>query len=385
MNHNPAGIDGERLARVGVRIEADIAAGRYDGAALRVGRGGQELLDLRLGWADRANARPLGADDVFVSMSIGKQFTNVLALERVERGLMSLDMQVAELLPAFRKPGLRAVTLFHLLTHTSGILASVPSLPPEVLMDTARFTAYIAALPLQSRPGERVNYSILAAHAVIGEMLKAVDGGERSLSRIMAEDLFAPLGMHSTSLGGRDDLLPRVCPVVARYSERGLFDPAELEGLGQLIQLPGCEIPAGGFLTSIDDLHRFTHMLLAGGEIDGVRLLSPRTLDYCSGNFTADKPNVLFDYTRAARGWEPWPANIGIGFFVRGGGITPGPISNFSSPATLCGWGAGSSGFWADRRNDLCFSFLSTGLMEDSHHIQRLQRLSDLVVCSLTD
>ncbi len=377
-------LDPARLHRIGSRIDADIEAGRYDGAAIRVAHRGTIVHQGVHGWAHRGSGRRLQHGDVFVSMSIGKQFTNVLALDRVERGLLSLDLHIGEVLPAFATPELRAMTLFHLLTHTSGILAAVPYVPPEVLMDSARLSGFIAGLRPESAPGERVNYSIIAAHSVLAEVLRAVDEGRRDFTTMIAQDLFTPLGMIDTSLGPRADLLDRVCPVVACYREPGLFVPEELEGLGQLILVPGCEIPAGGFLTTIDDLHRFAQMLANGGELEGTRILSPRTIDYCARNFTGNKPNGLFDYTRGFRGWEPWPANIGIGFFVRGEGLTPGPISNFCSPRTLCGWGAGSSCFWVDRDNELSFSFLSTGLMEDSHHIQRLQRLGDLVMASMT-
>jgi CubicO group peptidase (beta-lactamase class C family) len=65
--------------------------------------------------------------------------------------------------------------------------------------------------------------------------------------------------------------------------------------------------------------------------------------------------------------------------------VLPGPMSNLSSPRSFAGWGAGSSCFWVDPELDLTFSFLSTGLMEETYHIERLQRLADLVVTSLVD
>ena len=68
-----------------------------------------------------------------------------------------------------------------------------------------------------------------------------------------------------------------------------------------------------------------------------------------------------------------------------GEGVQPGPMSNLSSPRTFCGWGAGSTCFWVDPQMDLSFAFLSTGLMEETYHLERLQRLADLVVTSLTD
>ncbi len=379
------GIDTARLARVGARIESDIAAGRCHGAAIRVGRHGRTVLDGVYGYADRAAGRRLTRDAVFVSMSIGKQFTNVLVLNRIERGDLHLHQTVGDVLPGFRGRGKREITLFHLLTHTSGIQSAIPQVPFEVMIDTARLTEYVAGLRPESVPGERVNYSVIAAHAVMAEMVKRVDGGQRSFARIIAEDLFGPLGMRHTSLGPRADLMPRACPVVACYDEPGMFAPRDLTDLGQALQVENCEIPAGGFFTTIDDVDRFAQMLGNGGALDGVRILSPRTLDYCTRNFTGERPNALFDYARDFRGWAPWPANIGIGFFVRGEGILPGPLSNLSSAQTFCGWGAGSTCFWVDRAMGLTFAFLSTGLMEDSHHIERLQTLADLVVTSLVD
>jgi CubicO group peptidase (beta-lactamase class C family) len=215
--------------------------------------------------------------------------------------------------------------------------------------------------------------------------VRRVDTRGRAFGRIIREDLFEPLGMRETSLGPRADLVEKLCPVVARYEEPGMFYPAEVAGVGQVVLMEGAEVPAGGFLTTSADLHRFTTMLANGGELDGVRLLSPHTLRYCARNHTGERRNVLFDYARDTRGWAPWPANIGIGFFVRGEGIQPGPLSNFSSPQTFCGWGAGSTCFWVDPVSGLAFSFLSTGLMEETWHCERLQRLADLVVTSLVD
>lgn len=379
------GFDGGRLARLPARIDGDIAAGRYHGAALRVTRHGEPVYAGVHGYADAAHQRPLRAEDVFVSFSIGKQFTNVMVLNRVEQGLLHLDMNIGDVIPGFRGRGKRHMKLWHLLSHTSGILSAIPAVPPEVMTSVHRLTEHVASLRPDTLPGEKVNYSIIAAHAVLGELLCRVDGAGRGIARILAEDLFQPLGMTDTCLGPRPDLVARLCPVSTCYDEPGMFHPAEVAAVGAVVMMEGCEIPAGGFLTTIADVDRFARMLRGGGALDGVRLLAPATLTYCTRNFTGDRPNGLFDYALDTRGWPAWPANIGLGFFVRGEGVLPGPMSNFSSPRAFAGWGAGSTCFWVDPEFDLTFSFLSTGLMEETYHIERLQRLADLVLTSIVD
>jgi len=379
------GFDPERLHQVGRSIDADIQAERCDGAVVVIARHGRPALVEARGFADRSAGRTLATDDVFVSMSIGKQFVNALVLQRVERGELRLHAPIAELLPEFDQRGKGRITLFHLLTHTSGVPSQPPPLAPEDLADVAAITAFAASAPLESLPGERVTYSILAAHAVLGALLLRVDGGGRSLATLMADDLFRPLGMDHTHLGPRDDLLKRMCPVVARYTEPGLFDPSEVEALAQVICLPGAEIPAGGFLTVASDVQRFAEMLRRGGELDGHRVLSPAMVELATRNHTGDRPNSLMDYTADLRGWDPWPAYIGLGFFVRGEAVVPGPLPSLAGARCFGGWGAGSTAFWIDRDRDLTFSFLSTGLMEDSRHIERVARLSDAVLAAVID
>jgi CubicO group peptidase (beta-lactamase class C family) len=132
-------------------------------------------------------------------------------------------------------------------------------------------------------------------------------------------------------------------------------------------------------------LFRFAEMLRRGGELDGARILSPAMIELVQINQTGDLPNSLMDYTYAFRGWEPFPAYLGLGFFLRGEGIHPTPFGALASPETFGGLGAGSTCFWIDPIRDLSYAFLSSGLMEDSYSIERHQKLADLVFAALTD
>ena len=377
------GFDTDRLARVGEAIQRDIDAGRCHGVALMVARRGHVMIDMVAGFADRQSGRHLDRDAVFASMSVGKQFTNVLALTLVEKGVLRLHSPVAEVIPEFAVLGKERVNLFHLLTHTSGVASAIPMVPPEVLTSIEKLAHLACSQPLESLPGERVNYSILVAHSVIALMCVRADGGRRSFAQMLDEEIFRPLDMRNTSFGPREDLLARLCPVRVAYTGIGLIAPEVIEGIEGLLRIPGAEIPAGGFLTTIQDLHRFAEMLCRGGELDGARILSPAMIAYCTRNHTGELRNILFDATVGYRGWELYPAYIGIGFFVRGERPTPGPFGVLNSPQTFGGVGAGSTGFWVDRERELSFAFLSTGLMEDSHHFERLGRLSDLIVSSI--
>src|SRR5262249_11284924 len=134
--------DRNRLARVEQRIKADIAAGRCHGAALMVAHRGKVVIDLVEGLADRVKGRRLTRQDTFATMSVGKQFTVVMALSLVERGLLRLFSPVAEWLPEFAALGKDRVNLFHLLTQTSGVQSSIPDQPPEVLASIEGLAAY---------------------------------------------------------------------------------------------------------------------------------------------------------------------------------------------------------------------------------------------------
>lgn len=241
-------------------------------------------------------------------MSVAKQFTNVLALSLVERGLLKLHAPVAELIPAFATLGKEKVNLFHLLTHTSGIMSAIPPVPVEVLTNISKLLEFACGLPLESQPGERVNYSILLGHSIIAALCLAADGRGRSYTQMLRDEMFQPLGMHDTNLGPREDLTARLCPVRVSYKDIPALLPKEaVEGLGSILAMPGCELPGGGCLTTIADLHRFAEMLRRGGELDGARLLSPAMLDFCTRNHTGDKRNILFDMWTGTRNWLALP------------------------------------------------------------------------------
>jgi CubicO group peptidase (beta-lactamase class C family) len=378
------GLDPTRLARLTTAIEADVAAERYDGAVVLVARGGQVALHEAVGFADRAAGRRARRDDVFSIFSVTKTLTTATVLIRVDRGELALTTPVAEILPEFGNRGKERVTIAQLLTHTAGIAVSVPALMPEQLGDLAAYVEAACRQTLEATPGASVHYSAVTAHALLAEVVRRIDGGTRRFAAILAADVLEPLGMHDTALGLRADLAARKVPVVVRDRSPGIFEPELLEAFNVLVG-PDTEIPAASAVSTVADLFRFAEMLRRGGELDGHRLFTPSMVRLATTNQTGDKPNGFYAFACQQRGWDPFPAYIGLSFWLRGHGIFPTYFGHLSSSRTFGGLGAGSSMYWIDPERDLTFVLLSAGLLEETRNLDRCQRLSDLVQAAVVD
>src|SRR3546814_7298151 len=127
------------------------------------------------------------------------------------------------------------------------------------------------------------------------------------------------------------------------------------------------DVCSSDLLTTISDLHRFAEMLRRGGEIDGVRLLSPAMIRFAARNWIGDRPNMVRDPILSERGWSRFPDTIGLGFRVRGEGIGPGPFGMLNSPGTFGHMGAGSTRFWVDPEYELSYALLTTGQIGRAH------------------
>jgi CubicO group peptidase (beta-lactamase class C family) len=318
---------------------------------------------------------------VFSIFSVTKAFTNVLALAAIEQGRLALTTPIAQIIPEF-SGGLRdKITIFHLMTHTSG-LPMVFSPKPDMYID--RLDEIIAAICQNVQPaepaGEHVAYSPICNHALLGEALRRIDPRGRSYRAIVAEDLTGPLSMSDTSIGLRADLRER--HVVPDF--RGNF-PINHPGHSNLgpngaFEEEHAEMPWVGAASTVPDMLRFAEMLRQGGRLGEARILSPATLELATRNFTGERPNELYKLLAHRRGWEPAPAYIGLGFSLRGTAICRHLFGTLSSPGTFGNYGAGSALFWVDPARDLTFVCLSAGVMESNDNIERFQRLSDMVV-----
>jgi CubicO group peptidase (beta-lactamase class C family) len=363
-------------------IERDVAAGLYDGAVTIVAVGGTIVFDQAIGFADRASETPMRGDSVFPIFSVSKSISAVAMLQRVERGLVRLNTPVADIIPAFGRRGKQRVTVGQLLCHSGGLPASFPAVPPEKIGDLDAVVAAICDVGLEAVPGEEVSYSPIMAHAVLAQCVRVVEGGDRRFRDIVQRDILTPLGMTETALGMTPALAARaVTPRVSDPSP-GMFDAAALVWLAHEILDPAkdVEIPAGGFVSTAADIHRFADALRLGGTLDGQRVLSPAMLAFATSNHTGSLPNDLWNYARELKGWPLFPANLGLGFFLRGEGMIPTYCGHLASPRAYGAMGAGTTNYWVDPARDMTMVCLTTGFVEEANSAIRFQRLSDVAI-----
>jgi CubicO group peptidase (beta-lactamase class C family) len=371
----------ERLDHLKSVIAADVAAGAYYGAVLRVARGGVVGFSEAIGAEDAEGARPLKTDSVFSIFSTTKAFTNILILRAIEQGRFALTTRVSEVLPEFTGEPRNRATFFHLLSHTAG-MPGVWIPKPGMYLDRLDelFAAVIENVHGTVEPGTRCDYSPLANHVLMGEALRRTDPKGRRFRDILHEDLFAPLNMDSTSMGLRPDLRDRHVKPDMRGTVPIQHLSRTLAGDHALFEDPDVEAPHVGCASTVPDLSRFAEMLRRGGELDGARILSPRTIEVARKVWTQEFPNELYRAVHLRTGWPEMPAYMGLGFNVRGTRIGPHQLGTLTSPETFGNYGAGSAMYWVDPALDVSFTCLTAGVMTQAANIARFQKLSDIVV-----
>ena len=317
-----AGLNAYQLDRLSEAIDGDVGADLYDGAAFLVARHGVIGLHEAVGFANRAVNRLLRIDDVFNILSVSKAFTDVIILSLIERGELALTTRVGDIIPELNDRAKEAVTVFHLLTHTAGSPQVLFPVEAELMGNLDAVIKTICPMELIAVPGKSVSYSPLWGHALLGEIIRRLDGSKRALRDIFQNELFGPLGMKDTAMGRRKDLRSRIVPIVAHDPSFGNMSAKEVEKHNQFIT-EDAEIPWMGCVSTAYDLFRFAEMLRRGGELDGVRILSPASVKQATTIQTGMLANDYYVSLMEEKGIKPPPANIGLDFQIRGEGIGP--------------------------------------------------------------
>ena len=385
MSSIRAGFSLERLARAKAFIQGYIDAGKHYGAEIVVARHGEVALHEALGYRDSQKTQALEKGAVYSIFSVTKSFTSTMVLNAIERGLFSLTTRVAEIIPEFSGGRRGDITVYHLLTHQSGLPMSfvpIPGMYIDRLDET--IAAICKVIQCEAAPGAEATYSPMYNHALLGEIVRRTDPKRRSYRDLMTEELIIPLQLTDTSIGLRKDLRKR------HIKPTWLFDKGALRHLGHSDLGPDgafeeelAEMPWVGVATTASDLFRLAEMLRRGGELDGVRLLSSVTTAQMRINRTGEKVNQLHGKHAIARGWDPMPAYSGLGVFLRGESLCHHQFGTFTSPQTFGQHGQGSALYWVDPVQQVTFVFLSHGVMPEGESIERFQRLSDIVITSV--
>ncbi len=247
MELTDAGFDASRLRAAYDLLDEAHAAGRLPGASLLVTRGEQPMGSHRVArkYFDRDD--PVDADTVFLTASVSKPVTVAAAMLLVERGKIGLDQQACEILPAFGNRGKETILVRHMMTHTSGL--------PDMLPDNeqlrrdhqplSEFVRRMCELELLFDPGTQISYQSCGT-AILGAIVEEIEGVP--LLTFLEREVFEPLGMHSTSLGVRDDLIPRIAHV--NVSTDGL----ESDWGRNTPYWWGFGAPWGGMFSTVDDI-----------------------------------------------------------------------------------------------------------------------------------
>jgi CubicO group peptidase (beta-lactamase class C family) len=374
------GLDPGRLARLDAYLDGFVANGRHKGSLLVITRGGRIAHVSHRGQRDAEAGLPVEPDTIWRIYSMTKPITSVAAMMLYEEGALSLFDPVAKFIPSFEdlrvyRHGMAAapvtvraaepMLLWHLLTHTSGLTYGFQQanavdeayraagffLDPPPAHDLASACDVWAGLPLLFEPGAEWNYSV--STDVLGRVIEVVSG--QSLADFFAERIFEPLGMTDTGFSVSDAERPRMTALYAHDAATATAVP--YPGV-DVISAERPKLLAGGhgLASTAADYHRFTQMLLRRGELDGVRLLAPRTVDLMTANHLPGNATL----TEFGRPLLDLACNEGYGF---GLGLSPlvDPIAAKTlSVAGEYRWeGAAGTAFWVDPAAEMTVLFFT--------------------------
>jgi CubicO group peptidase (beta-lactamase class C family) len=385
------GMDADRLARIDRHFARYVDDGRLAGWQAVVTRRGKIVHVGSFGQRDAEAGLPVAPDTLWRIYSMTKPITSVAAMILVEEGLIELTDPISRFIPEFgatrvfvKGSGLKPVTepatepirLWHLLTHTSGLTYGFHHAHPvdEIYRragyewgvprgtDLASACAAWAGFPLVFQPGTEWNYSVSVD--VLGRVVEVVSG--QSLDQFFAERIFGPLGMTDTTFGTPAEDVERLAALYSPDPETGRFARNDLMG-GAALREPTCLSGGGGLVSSAADYHRFTQMLLRGGELDGQRVLGDRTVAYMAQNHLPGGTD-LEEFGRPLFAESPMAGmGFGLGFSVVQDAAA---VKNLCSPGEFAWGGAASTAFWVDPVEDLTAMFFTQLLPSSTHPIR---------------
>jgi CubicO group peptidase (beta-lactamase class C family) len=369
----------ERLDRIATAMEREIEQGTMPGAVTLIAHQG-EIVHLEAhGHRDGAQTEELQADDLFRSFSMTKPIVSVAAMMLVERGELALRDPLTRWFPEFADmtvlveaedgngweevPSERPILVHDLLRHTSGFGYENNTPEPiatayteadiearETDVSPEDFIARLAEIPLVHQPGTVWHYGV--STDVLGVLLERVT--DTQLDQLLAEMIFEPLGMNDTMWQVGEEDLDRLADAFEADPQR-----ASQWQWVRVEEDPGARYRLGGagVVTTAEDFFRFAQMVLNRGELDGTRLLAPKTVDLMLSDHIAQLEGEPFGTTGPGYGF-------GLGFGVRlhdGVSWVPGSVGDAM-------WaGAGGTSFTIDPQEEIVGVFMAAAPTQRLH------------------
>lgn len=358
-----AGFSPARLQRADAALRQYVEKKQIAGVVALVARKGKVVYHKSMGMQDVEAEKPMTDNAIFRIASMTKPVTSVAVMMLYEEGRFLLNDPVSKYLPEFKDmmvlnpehatngkagadslvPAKRPITIRHLLTHTSGLtyhwndklgkaysktgIAGGLGLHDETLAENMK---KLARLPLLHHPGDKFEYGL--STDVLGYLVEVVSG--RPFGDFLRERIFVPLKMSDTHFFLPESKLPRLAAVYQYSADKGLMKMPEANAEGGLefstaypYRGPQKFHSGGaGLCATVSDYARFAQMLLNGGELEGARILSRKSVELMTADFMGElSPNMGF----------------GLGFGIRRAWTEGGELGSLGA----YGW----SGFWNTR------------------------------------
>lgn len=400
------GLSAGRLAAIPDYFGSYVDSGKLAGFSTLVSRHGEIAHFECVGMRDRERGLPLEKDTIFRIYSMTKPVTSLALMMLHEEGHFQLNHPVSRYIPAFGKlrvwaggapgrfetaPCAREMTIRDLLTHTSGLTYGfmyshpVDEMYREAGIDganTVRLTLEemveaLADIPLLFSPGEHWNYSV--STDVCGRLIEVLSG--RPLDEFLASRIFAPLGMNDTGFMVPQEKLDRLATNYFKNPKTGKTGIMDMgDETSSYAKPPRFLSGGGGLVSTMMDYWRFCQMLLNGGELDGVRLVSRKTIEFMTMNHLPGGRSMKEMTTAAVSELAAEGAGFGLGFAVL---LDPAEAQMAGSTGNFSWGGAASTYFWIDPEEDL-IAIMMTQLYPSTTYPLRPQ-FQQLVYAAITD
>ena len=349
------GLSSDKLAKINVAVDQVVKDGKTAGAVVVVIRRGKIAHFSAHGWQDVAQQRPMQQNTIFRIYSMTKPITTAAAMMLWEDGRFKLDDPVSKYLPELKDLWVyagggadlygkeqQAMTVRDLMRHTSGLTYGGGRTPVDQEYREKKFSnrertlkqfvSELGKMPLKYQPGTRFEYGV--STDVLGRLVEV--WSEQTLDKFFQKRIFAPLGMRDSGFAVPDAQIARFATSYGPAEDKGLR-VIDAPDTSRYRKQPNMLSGGGGLVSTARDYIRFMQMLLAGGTLDGHRILKADTISLMTKNHIPKKSlPIVQGFPRI--GW-----GFGLGFAVR----LEKTDSEPTTPIGECRWGgAASTHFW---------------------------------------